>query len=297
MTVSVEIVVPNQSEKQVRRALKDIPRLHFATPETKPRVTPDLVIAALPQLDVNFRDLLPFIRAAGVRVVLLAYEKPVTNRALQALARLSSIAKSEPYVAPDVGAARRLMLAREAGAEGELIASASIEDDELTVWSCEPNRYTGSISEIPALASLSSEDLVDFTVSPSGSRIHWNRADVDLNLDTFRELADPDVRQRHERAMRERAARLCDAIRSFRQEVGLKQSEIPGLTERQVRRLEEGEVIPHMDSLRNLAQAHGLSVDVYLGELASRSHVRRPRAARTAAHTTSKMGRRSSTRR
>ena len=50
---------------------------------------------------------------------------------------------------------------------------------------------------------------------------------------------------------------------------------IAGLTERQICRLEEGNTVPHADTLKNLAAAHGLSIDDYLKELAKRSGARR----------------------
>lgn len=48
-----------------------------------------------------------------------------------------------------------------------------------------------------------------------------------------------------------------------REERGLTQSDIDGLTSRQVRRLEEGDTIPQIETLRRLAAAHGMTVDDY----------------------------------
>ncbi len=57
-------------------------------------------------------------------------------------------------------------------AEGALIASATVEDGKLIVWSCEPRRYAVAASEIPARAKMTPSALTDFEVSESGSRIH-----------------------------------------------------------------------------------------------------------------------------
>jgi hypothetical protein len=206
--------------------------------------------------------------------------------ALEALLRLSGQARREPYLAPSPEAVRRVILAHGSGAAEELIASAVIEDGKLVVWSCEPRRFEVPVPEIPVLAGMSADALVKFEVSPSGSRIRWPDADVDLNLDTIREHADPEVRHEHEARARQEAARYADAIRSFREERGLKQSDIQGLTDRQVRRIEDGESVPQIGTLRTLASAHGMTIDDYLRELAkrsrksrntSRSPVRRPR--------------------
>jgi pyrroloquinoline quinone (PQQ) biosynthesis protein C len=49
--------------------------------------------------------------------------------------------------------------------------------------------------------------------------------------------------------------------------MGLKQSEIQGLSERQVRRIEKGEGTTY-EALRRLAAAHGMDLEPYLRELA-----------------------------
>jgi hypothetical protein len=223
-----------------------------------------------------------------VPVVFIATKSamPQTGAAFQAIAHCSRKAEQEPFIASDPAVVRRMALARQSDAEGELIASASVEDGKLVVWSCEPTRYDVPVSEIPALAKMSPDSLMNFEVSQSGSRIHWPDGDVDLNLDTVRERADAEIRRQHEAWHREEAARYADAIRVFREERGLKQNDL-GLSERQVRRLEAGETIPHRDTLRKLAHAHQMPVDDYLKELAKRSSRKGP----------SKVGQRTTTKR
>ena len=55
-----------------------------------------------------------------------------------------------------------------------------------------------------------------------------------------------------------------------RHDHGLRQSDIPGLSERQVRRYEHGARVP-LASLKLLAQAHGMELNGYLDELAKRA--------------------------
>jgi hypothetical protein len=188
------------------------------------------------------------------------------------VARLRS--KFDPYVAPDAASVRRLIHARRIDATDRLIASASIEDGNLIVWSCEPKRYEVPLREIPALSALGAEQLAKLEVSSSGSRIHWQDGDVDVNLDTVRAVTDPAVRQAHEAEARREAAAYSSAIRQLRLERGLKQSDVEGLTARQVRRLEAGDTVPHIGSLRKLAAAHQMVVQDYLNELAARSRTR-----------------------
>ncbi|MFI5308009.1 MAG: DUF2442 domain-containing protein [Polyangiales bacterium] len=210
-----------------------------------------------------------------VPVVLVSQRNaPRSDAAFQTLAHVAWLAGREVYIAPNAEAVSRMVFARQVEAEAKLIASASMEDGQLIVWSCEPRRYAVAASEIPALATMSAAVLAKFEVSESGSRIHWGDGDVDLNLDAIRAYADPEVRRQQEAEYRKYAARYAAAIRKLREERELRQTDIDGLSERQVRRLEEGETMPHSSTLKKLALAHGMSIQDYLRELGKRSSSR-----------------------
>ncbi len=288
MSAAVEILVPQPVLPTVKKALGPLPSTTFhARPS---HGVPHLVVSSLDVLDtpggrIALEDLLHVASGKkGVPVVMFSAVDVVQGlAALGALARLSGQARHEPYIAPSPEAVRRLVLAHGSGAEKELIASAVVEDGKLVVWSCEPRRFEVPVSEIPVLAKMRPDTLAKFELSVSGSRLRWPDADVDINLDTIREHADPEVRRDHEARARQEAARYADAIRRFREERGLTQSDIEGLTSRQVRRLEEGGTVPQIVTLKRLAVAHGMTVDDYLQELAKRSRKssRRPAAGRS----------------
>jgi hypothetical protein len=277
---NVEILVPSDSASKVKTALGSLPKRWFLTKPSR-RNAPHLLVAPLADLDVPERRLdleklygLVVRHGASVVFIEVKSEFPRTRAGLQALAHWARVLELEPYIAPDAEAVRRVAQARQRGAEKELIASASLEGDKLVVWSCEPKRYELSVSELPVLANLTEKQVQRFEVSTSGSRIHWAAGDIDINLDTIREHTDPVVRKQHEAERRKEAARYGSAIRAVREERGLTQAGIPGLSARQVRRLEEGETVPHASTLQKLAEAHGLSVERYLKELAKRSRSR-----------------------
>ncbi len=293
---NVEILVPNHSVAKVKRALGGMRATRFVSAPSQ-RSTPRLLVAWLPDLEVverqqEFRSLWEAASRIAERrtvrsdvpLIFLTQGggKSYGSGLLQLLVHLSRVPAREPYVAPSPEAVRRLVLARQQGSAEDLIASAAVEDGRLVVWSCEPRRFDVPIADISALAALSPNALRKFEVSTSGSRIHWPDADVDINLDTIRVHADPGVRREHEALARKEAARYADAIRSFREERGLKQAQIDGLTDRQVRRLEQGETMPRIDTLKKLAAAHGMGIGDYLKELAKRSRKasKRPASAR-----------------
>jgi hypothetical protein len=194
-----------------------------------------------------------------------------SDEGLRALVHWTAQLGREPYIAPDVQVVRRMILAWQSKAQQRLIASASIENDKLVMWTCEPKRYEIPVATIPALARLKPQALSNFKVSTSGSRIHWDDDDIDLTAETIRAFADPEFRQQQHDNYRQEAVRYADAIRSLREEHGLRQSSFEGLTEREVRRLEKGETIPRIATLEKLASGHGMAVDDYLQALAERS--------------------------
>jgi len=290
MTTAVEILVPQQALPTVKETFGSLlPSTTFHTHPSQ-RVGQRLVISPLNVLDTprGRTALEDLLRSAagkdGVSLILFGLAGVVLGMAVAAaLTRVAWQARVEPFIAPNPEAVRRIVLARRAHAEKELIASAAVEDGKLVVWSCEPVRFEVPVSEIPALAGMSAGALGRFEVSQSGSHIHWPDDDVDLNLDTIREHADPEVRREHQARARQEAARYAGAIRQLREERGLKQSDIAGLTDRQVRRLEQGDTVPQIDTLKRLANAHGMAIDDYLHELAKRSRrsARRSTRAKT----------------
>lgn len=281
MPANVEVLIPND---RTRAALGSIRSARFTTKLSS--AGPKLLVARLADLEKakgrrELEDLCDTVKSDVPIVFMLAKaEPPRSGAAFQALAHLIWLVGREVYIAPDPSAVGRMVFARQAKAESTLIASAAVEDGKLIVWSCEPRRFAVSASEIPALSKMTREALADFEVSETGSRIHWNDGDVDLNLDVIRAYADPDVRRKHEAERRQEAARYAGAIRKLREERGIRQAGIAGLSERQVRRLEEGQTLPHSATLKKLAAAHGMAVEDYLRELAKRSSRRSARLHR-----------------
>lgn len=216
-------------------------------------------------------------KAAALPIVFLdeCPELHLHPQALQTLSQCVRLVRDEPFIAPSTQVLRRLLQARQANAEKELIANATTDGDRLIVWSCEPKRYEVQIADVPELLRLPAAARSQLQIEPGGSYIHWPEGDVNIGMELIRELTDPHVKREHEEMRRQAAQRLNKAMRAFREEQGILQTGIPGLSDRQVRRLEQGDTMPHSATLAKLAAAHGLELDSYLAELAKRSVVRR----------------------
>jgi len=167
----------------------------------------------------------------------------------------------------DLAVPRRVLTAWLHGAQNELIADASVADDRLFIISCALDRYEVPFDKVPALKSIPKADRRRFDVDEDGSYVHWPGPDIHVDLDAIRAAIEPEWRARAIAVKATHDRRYGAAIAKLRTTKGLKQSEITGLSERQVRRIEKGEGTTY-ESLRCLAAAHGLDTNDYLREVA-----------------------------
>jgi hypothetical protein len=157
----------------------------------------------------------------------------------------------------------RFLWAWARGIESHIIANATAFDDRLVVRNCLLKSFEIGFDTYPALARIAPSARSSFEIDPDGMFLHWSDADVHLTMEDVLLAKNPALRARA------RAARLQDsrafgaAVRSLREEHGLTQSRIPGLSPRHVRRIEQG-FIPGDEALQRLAAAHRMDPDQYL---------------------------------
>jgi hypothetical protein len=167
----------------------------------------------------------------------------------------------------DSSVPRRVLSAWAQNAQEELIAKASVSKDRLFVLSCALQPYEVAFDSMPSLKRIPVTERANFTVDEDGSYIYWAGPDIHLDLDAIRAAIDPGARARAEAAKALHDSRYGAAIAELRLRMGLKQSQIEGLSERQVRRIEKGEGTTY-EALRRLASAHRMDLKSYLRELA-----------------------------
>ncbi len=124
------------------------------------------------------------------------------------------------------------------------------------------------VNSIRALSGQPRRVLRNFVIDPDGSFIHWPDIDVHLGWNQFLQAVDPEALRRAQQRTEGYNQRYGAAIRELREEAGLTQSRIEGLTERQLRRIEQGECRATRTALTTLARAHGLDTNTYLERLA-----------------------------
>jgi hypothetical protein len=168
----------------------------------------------------------------------------------------------------DSSVPRRVLSAWTQNVQEELIAKASVSKDRLFVLSCALQPYEVAFDSMPSLKHIPLAERANFTVDDDGSYIYWAGPDIHLDLDAIRAAIDPEARARAAAARALHDSRYGAAIAKLRLRMGLKQSQIEGLSERHVRRIEKGEGTTY-EALRRLAAAHRMDLESYLRELAA----------------------------
>ena len=185
----------------------------------------------------------------------------------QLLVRANLRAVRSLLVFSDLELPKRVLAAWQHGAEKELIARAMVAGDRLLVTSCVPETIEIGFEEIPALSQLPRRQRVKFELSSDGSYIRWPQKDVHLSLDTIRCATDPSYREQRAASQLSRLRNWGVAISMLRKRRSLRQCEIPGLSERQLRRIEGGAKAT-VPALKKLAAAHGMELEEYLDAVA-----------------------------
>jgi len=162
----------------------------------------------------------------------------------------------------------RILFAWSIEAQDTLIADAQVIGGDLVVLSCALEMINLPFTAIKSLNAIPVKERTNFQISEDGSHLHWPAADIHLDLDSIRYAADPKAAAKMKAKALKYDKSYGHAIAVVRKDKGFKQSDIPGLTDRHVRRIETGEMRPTAKALQALAEAHGLSLAAYLDAVA-----------------------------
>lgn len=150
------------------------------------------------------------------------------------------------------------------------IVDAWIEDEQLVLLTPSFERLAVPIEKLAKVIGTDKDEIESFEIDEDGRYLYWPHADAHYGWEQFRQLVDPTAALAAKQRSVAFNKKYGIAIRSLREDSGLKQSDIKGVTERHLRRVEHGEQAASTATLQCLADASGLSLDEYLMELASR---------------------------
>jgi transcriptional regulator with XRE-family HTH domain len=118
----------------------------------------------------------------------------------------------------------------------------------------------------------------DFEIDEDGSYLHWPGRDVHLGVSQILQAVDPEYLAQVE-IERNALDYMRWALESWRRDLGLRQVDIKGISERHVRRIEQGVSRLTVQAADRFARAFGLSSRVFLDELAARTRETREKVA------------------
>lgn len=158
----------------------------------------------------------------------------------------------------------RVLNAWKMGSEHDLIAAAAVFNARLYVLNCAFEKFEVAFSDLPVLKKIHPSELVSFEIDKAGSFLHWPKQDIHVDIDDLRYFTDEKWRLKIDQDRLIYDTKFGAAIMTLREEMGVKQKDIAGLTSRQLRRIEKGEARPRIETFSLIAKGHKMSLDEYL---------------------------------
>lgn len=196
----------------------------------------------------------------------------VANVPVPALVRLASIfdlrrPEQRMHVTPDQRAIVRLLLAQHRDTPLEGIVDAYLLGDALVLLLGDFSIRSFPVGAVPTLRDLNAAERVAFDLDEDGSYLYWPAADLHLGVSQLLQAVDPPYLADIEIRRFPASAAIGTRIAELREARELRQRDIPGLSERHVRRIEQGIARLTGDSATKLSGALGLSLDGFLAEV------------------------------
>lgn len=163
----------------------------------------------------------------------------------------------------------RLNAAHDTKDSNRRILDARLEDGVLRTISADFRRLEIPVAKIPPLAKAEEAAVQNFEIDEDGSYLYWPKLDVHLGWEQLAQIVDPVAVHKAKQKSREFNVRYGAAIQQLRQDTGLALNAIPGLSDKQLRRIERGDCRLTSNAAESLAQAHGMQPNEYLQAVAA----------------------------
>ncbi len=256
---TVEDCLPDAEFRALARQLA-------VTTQTGP--APSLVVARASELIGRDRLTLPNWADTETRYLVVL---DVPEQAAFRLASMLRLHKPDQRlrVSRDPSVVKRLVIALKRPAPWEGILDAYVLEDSLVVVLGDMSLREFPFEMLPQVRRFEPAVLSRFVIDSAGSYLYWPDRDVHMGPSQMLQAVDPmylaDVEIR-----RYEMENVSQALEDMRNDRRLKQTEILGLSERHVRRLEKERVRLTVDAATKFANAFGLTLSGFLDELSAR---------------------------
>ncbi len=163
---------------------------------------------------------------------------------------------------------KRIASGVETDVSNERIVDAKVEDGVLHAISTNFDRLDVPIARIPALKNADPSEIQRFEMDEDGAFIYWPKLDVHLGWTQLQQLVDPETALKASQKSEAFNKRYGKAVQTLREQTGLKRSEIPGISDKQLGRIERGECRLTSNAIETLSKAHKLAPNEYMKKLA-----------------------------
>ena len=245
---------------------RSLARLLSATTHTGPE--PGLVVALASELLGRDPLTLPDWVDTDTRYLVVL---DVPEQAVLRLASMLRLHKPDQrlHVCRDPSVVKRLVIALKRPVPWEGILDAYVLKDSLVVVLGDMSVRKFPVGRLPKVRRFEPALVRRFVIDSSGSYLHWPDPDVHMGASQMLQAVDPaylaDVEIR-----RYEMENVSQALLDMRRDGQLKQTEIPGLSERHVRRLEREEMRLTVEAANKFACALELTLPEFLDELSGR---------------------------
>ena len=230
--------------------------------------SPSLVVALASELLGQDRLRLPDWVDTDTRYLVVL---DVPEQAVLRLASTLRLHKPDQrlQVCRDPSVVKRLVIALKRPAPWEGILDAYVLRDSLVMVLGDMSVRKFPIRRLPKVRQFEPAVVRRFEIDSSGSYLHWPDRDVHMGPSQMLQAVDPmylaDVEIR-----RYEMENVSQALLDMRHDRELKQTEIPGLSERHVRRLETEKIRLTVEAANKFAGALELTLSEFMDELSER---------------------------
>ncbi|HET7274103.1 MAG TPA: helix-turn-helix transcriptional regulator [Longimicrobiaceae bacterium] len=191
---------------------------------------------------------------------------------IPALARLSSVfdlrrPDQRMHVTKDHLAIKRLLIARCRVNPMEGIGDAYLLGKSLTLLLGDVTIRSFPVSKIPVLHGMNWDDISNFEIDEDGSFLLWPEADLHLGVSQLLQAVDPSYLADIEVRRFPASAAIGEMVSEIRDLKGLRQRDIDGMSERHVRRIEQGVARLTGDTAARLARAFDIELHEFLAQV------------------------------
>lgn len=246
---------------------------------THPGSAPGVVVALASELMGPERVELPGWVDTDTRYLVVL---DVPEQAALRLASMLQLHKPDHrlQVCRDPSVVKRLVIALNRPAPWEGILDAYVLENSLVLVLGDASVREFPIARLPRIGRLDPQEVARFEIDSDGSYLYWPDQDVHMGPSQMLQAVDPEYLSAIE-IRRYQMENVSQALLDMRKARQLKQTEIQGLSERHVRRLEKEKVRLTVDAATKFANAFGLSLSGFLDELSERITAMRKVVAET----------------